>query len=51
LILGICDRFHKLPSEVYREDAGLLRLLTIESLVGKDRQGDHDFDQEGDFGV
>jgi hypothetical protein len=28
----LCDRFHKLPSEVYAESADLLRLLKIEQL-------------------
>jgi hypothetical protein len=32
LILGLCDRFHKLPSEVLAEDAYLLQLLKIEEL-------------------
>ena len=27
IILGLCDRFHKLPSEINEEDIGLLRLL------------------------
>jgi hypothetical protein len=32
LILGVCDRFHVLPSAVLAEDASLLRLLRIEEL-------------------
>ncbi len=32
MILGLCTRFHKLPSEVLAEDAELLQLLTIEQL-------------------
>ena len=32
LILGICERFGKLPSEVEREPARLLGLLMIEGL-------------------
>lgn len=32
MILGLCDRFHKLPSEVLAEDASLLRLLEIVEL-------------------
>jgi hypothetical protein len=31
-VLGICERFGCLPSELYREDAELLRLLTIEAM-------------------
>jgi hypothetical protein len=36
MILGIGERFGKLPSEVLAEDATLLRLLAIESLGRKD---------------
>jgi hypothetical protein len=32
MILGVCDRFHVLPSQVMAEDAELLRLLRIEAL-------------------
>lgn len=32
VVLGLCDRWHKLPSEVLAEDARLLRLLDIERL-------------------
>lgn len=32
MILGLCDRWHKLPSEILAEDAALLRLLAIERL-------------------
>lgn len=39
MILGICDRFHVLPSQVYAEGADMLRLLKIESL-GKRREGE-----------
>lgn len=34
LILGICDRFHCLPSQVLAEDSELIRLLEIERLAG-----------------
>ena len=30
MILGLCARFHCLPSALLAEDVGLLRLLTIE---------------------
>jgi hypothetical protein len=39
MILGICDRFKVLPSQVYAEDAGMLRLLKIESLGRKREEG------------
>jgi hypothetical protein len=32
LILRLCREFHKLPSEVYKEDAELIRLLLIEKM-------------------
>lgn len=32
MVLGLCDRFHKLPSEVLGEGVGLLRLLNISAL-------------------
>lgn len=31
-MLGLCDRWHKLPSEVLAEDASVLRLLEITAL-------------------
>jgi hypothetical protein len=31
-VLTLCDRFHKLPSEVLAEPASILRLLKIEAL-------------------
>lgn len=30
LVLGLCERFGCLPSQLYAEDAELLRLLAIE---------------------
>jgi hypothetical protein len=30
----LCDRFHKLPSEIEAEDADLMLLLHIEELAG-----------------
>lgn len=34
-MLGLCDRFKKLPSEVLAEEAGIIRLLKIEQLGRK----------------
>lgn len=31
-LLGLCDRFHCLPSQLEREDASILRLVKIEAL-------------------
>lgn len=31
-VLGMCERFGCLPSQLYQEDADLLRLLEIERL-------------------
>ena len=38
LVLGLCDRFHKLPSEVLAERGDMLRLLAIERLA-EDKNG------------
>ena len=32
MILGLCDRFHKLPSEVLAEDAELMQMIEIARL-------------------
>jgi len=32
MILGICDRFHCLPSQAIDEDAGIIRLMKIQEL-------------------
>jgi hypothetical protein len=32
-MLQLCERFHCLPSAIYEEDTGLLRLIEIEKLV------------------
>lgn len=37
-VLGICDRFKVLPSQVLQEDISLLRWLKIEAL-GVDKEG------------
>lgn len=31
-MIGLCDRWHKLPSEVMAEDASMLRLLHVYEL-------------------
>ena len=45
-ILRQCERFGCLPSQLMREDAGLLRLLRLEELAGPDpglmEGGEHD---------
>lgn len=33
MILGLCDRFGRLPSEVRAEGTGLLRLIALERAV------------------
>lgn len=35
--MGLCERFHCLPSQLLAEDAGLLRLLEIRRRGGSDR--------------
>ncbi len=32
MILGLCERFHCLPSQILEEDASLLRLILIEQM-------------------
>ena len=32
MIMALCDRFHKLPSEVMEEPAGILRLLALAAI-------------------
>ena len=32
MILGLCERFHCLPSQIVEEDASLLRLILIEQM-------------------
>lgn len=39
MILGLCERFHCLPSALLAEDASLLQLIRIEEL-GVDRGGE-----------
>jgi hypothetical protein len=34
--MQMCERFGCLPSQLYREDAEMLRLLTIEAMGRKD---------------
>lgn len=38
MILGLCDRWHKLPSEVRAEGASVLRLLAIERMGTPDAE-------------
>lgn len=38
-VLSICERFGCLPSALEDEDAGLLRLLTIEALGRREEAG------------
>lgn len=40
-MIGLCDRWHCLPSQVLAEDAGLLRLLDVYEL------GHREEDDEG----
>ena len=40
LVLGLCDRFHQLPSEVLAESTDMLRLLTIEKLAERERDAE-----------
>jgi hypothetical protein len=47
VVLGLCDRWHKLPSEVLAEPADpLVRLLAIENL-GTSRDSEWEVDDVG----
>lgn len=37
-MLGLCDRWHCLPSQVYAEDARVLRMLRVADLGGYNDQ-------------
>lgn len=37
-MIGLCDRWHKLPSEVLAEDARLMRMLDIYRLGHRDER-------------
>jgi hypothetical protein len=39
-VLGLCERFGCLPSQLYEEDADLLRLLALEELGGGANTGE-----------
>ena len=41
-MIGLCDRWHKLPSEVLAEDAGALRLLAVYQMGHRDEEGGGD---------
>ncbi len=41
-MLALCERFGKLPSEIYAEDAGFARMLAIEALVREARPAEAD---------
>lgn len=45
MILGLCDRFKKLPSEVEAESADLIRLIEIQRMGHK--QKDTGIPEEG----
>jgi hypothetical protein len=36
----MCARFHCLPSQLYREDAELLRMLALEELMNPEEEVD-----------
>ena len=38
-VLGLCDRFHKLPSEVLNEDASLLWYLDVAAKGKRETSG------------
>lgn len=39
-MLGLCDRFHKLPSEIDAEYTDLVRMIHIQQLATPEEQSD-----------
>lgn len=46
-MIGLADRWHKLPSEVLAEDARVLRLLDIYRLGHREDSEDEDGGEDG----
>jgi hypothetical protein len=42
LVLGLCERFGCLPSQLLEEDGELARWLTLEALAGPDPEPDYE---------
>lgn len=40
----MCERFHCLPSQLYEEDAELMRMLAIRAMGTKNKAGEGEFD-------
>lgn len=36
MIIGLCERFHCLPSQLMKESSDFLRMLAIESMAKKE---------------
>lgn len=41
-MIGLCDRWHQLPSQVLAEDAAVLRLLDVYRLGHREEEGGED---------
>lgn len=47
MVITLCDRFHKLPSEILNEDVELLRWLTIYTALKDDGDEERTPEPEG----
>lgn len=47
MVLGLCERFHCLPSALEGESAEILRLVTIHSMGTKQQKGPQDGPEAG----
>lgn len=45
-MLGLCDRFKCLPSQLYNEDVDLIRMVTIQNMGTKPREEEVEDDGE-----
>jgi len=48
LILGLCDRFHCLPSDLYTEGAEILRMIKIQQLGHPEKSEPQEVEEEGE---
>jgi hypothetical protein len=49
LVIGLCERFHCLPSQLYQEDASILRLLAIHQKGHPEREDPEEIEEDGEW--
>jgi hypothetical protein len=47
MIIGLCDRFHCLPSQLMEEDLDIIRLLKIVALGSQQEEGGEFYGERG----